>query len=81
MPQRDPEAARLEIVATNRLLEERMLRVIDNLSAPPSDAARPTFDGRSLAVARTQMQDAFMWLNRAVINAPRAMLPEDEINA
>lgn len=75
MSERDPEATRLQIVASNRQLEERILRMIDVVGA--SGIADP----RWLAVGRTDLEKGFASINRAILNPERALLPEDLTNA
>lgn len=56
-------------------VEERLLRDMDVMA----DSQEPhRFDGRWLAVARTQLQQGFMALNRAVFQPRRIRLPGDE---
>lgn len=59
------------IVNVNKALEERALRQLD----PMSDATR--FDQRWVAIARTQIEQGFMAMNRAVFKPSRIKLPED----
>lgn len=49
-------------------LEERTLRFIET---------RHTADPRSVAIAITQLQGAFMWANRAIAKPQRVTLMED----
>lgn len=51
--------------------EERIMRKLDALK----DSA--TIDGRWLAIGRTQLEQAFMAINRAVFQPGRVELPED----
>lgn len=56
-------------------VEERLLRDLDAMA----DSQEPgRFDGRWLAVARTQLQQGFMALNRAVFQPQRIRLAGDE---
>lgn len=54
--------------------EERIMRKLDALK----DSA--TIDGRWLAIGRTQLEQAFMAINRAVFQPGRVELPEDRGN-
>jgi hypothetical protein len=80
-PTQSPEA----IAAVNRFkeLEERTLRHIEVLLGERTGqhfiADRGGVDARMLAVGRTQLQLAFMALNRAVFQPGRVALPEDEL--
>lgn len=58
-------------VNANKEIEERLLRIIDDMKA------QPEFDQRLVAVANTQFQGAFMFLNRAIFQPQRVALPED----
>lgn len=73
---------KIDVVNENKIIEERLLRRLDNMSALASD-----IDGRWLAVARTHFEQArthfeqgFMALNRAVFKPGRVALPEDNAN-
>lgn len=63
---------KVSFVNGNKELEERVLRRLDEM------AAIEDFDQRMVALARTNIQDAFMWANRAVFRPERAKLPEDD---
>ena len=67
-PQSDDK---VQIVNCAKELEERVLRHLDML------AAQPNHDKRMVALARTGIQEAFMWANRAVFQPGRIKLPED----
>ena len=67
-PQGDDKVAAVNV---NKELEERLLRRIDALRAEGKH------DGRMLALAFTGVQDACMWLNRAIFQPARVKLPED----
>ncbi|MDE2469418.1 MAG: hypothetical protein KGL35_11895 [Bradyrhizobium sp.] len=58
-------------VNENKIAEERILRVIDNLIATGYG------DPRWLSIARTDLEKGFMALNRAVFQPSRIKLPED----
>ena len=72
-PQSD---AAIALVNHFKEVEERLLRDIDAMC----DGTEPPhrFDQRWLAVARTQLQQGFMALNRAVFQPGRIALPGDE---
>lgn len=65
---------KVALVNENKILEERLLRQIEKLKNTPGLGADP----RMLALAFTGVQDACMWLNRAVFQPTRVKLPEDE---
>lgn len=65
---------RVNLVNENKILEERVLRQIEKIK----DAGG--YDGRMAALALTGIQDAFMWLNRAVFQPSRIDLPPDTSN-
>ena len=67
-PQSDDK---VQTVNAAKELEERVLRHLDKL------AAEPNHDKRRVALAKTGIQEAFMWANRAVFQPGRVKLPED----
>lgn len=69
-PQSDERVA---VVNVNKELEEHVLRQIYIMQA-----SGPDYDQRMVAIARTGVQEAFMWLNRAVFQPGRVKLAEDE---
>ena len=62
------------LVNENKHIEERVLRQIDKHTLA-NDAIN--VDQRMVALARTNIQQAFMWLNRAAFQPGRVQLPED----
>lgn len=56
---------------SHKVLEERVLRFLDELKA------RPDVDQRWLAIGRTSIEQGFMAVNRAVFKPGRIDLPED----
>jgi len=62
----------LDLVNENKILEEKVLRQIDQHHFNSS------VDGRAVAIARTKIEEGFMWLNRAVFQPSRVTLPEDK---
>lgn len=62
----------IDLVNANKRHEERVLRVIDALAEVEAT------DKRWLAIARTQIEQGFMALNRAVFKPGRVGLPEDD---
>jgi len=62
----------VSLVNENKVLEERVLRQIDTIRSGGSD-----YDQRMVAIANTKIQEAFMWLNRAVFQPTRITLPDD----
>lgn len=64
-------ATKVIAVNVNKELEERVLRRIDEMSVTDE------YDQRMISLARTNVQQAFMWLNRAVFQPTRVKLPED----
>ncbi len=70
-------AANLALVARNKFHEERILRLIESYAASTVEGKK-VFDARCLALARTHIEDAFMWLNRGIMQPRRVTLPEDE---
>lgn len=66
--------AKVDLVNANKMLEERCLRALDHL------ATLADTDKRHLALARTHLETAWMWANRAVFKPNRASLPGDPSN-
>lgn len=63
--------ARVALVNANKQAEERVLRLLDEL------AAQPGIDPRWFAIGRTQIEQGFMAINRAVFQPQHMKLPED----
>jgi hypothetical protein len=61
-----------DAVNQNKQLEERVLRVLDELRDSGTD-----IDQRWLAIGRTHLETAFMCINRAIFRPGRVELPED----
>lgn len=73
-----PEA--IAAVDVFKELEERTLRHIDWLnSQAKDDGTGVSVDPRLLAVGRTQLQGAFMFLARAIFQPQRVALPGDDM--
>lgn len=69
---------RINLVNQNKEIEERAMRQIDRLAGKGNSSLDASeFDQRMVAIARTKLQEAFMWLNRAVFQPQRISLPED----
>jgi hypothetical protein len=60
------------MVNDNKTVEERLLRVLDEM------ASEERFDRRWLAIARTHFEEGFMAFNRAIFRPGRVTLPEDK---
>lgn len=63
--------AKVALVNENKVLEEKVLRQIDKMRLDPD------VDQRMVAVAHTNIQQSFMWLNRAVFQPARVDLPNE----
>lgn len=68
---RPQPAAAVALVGVNKEMEERILRCLDKLAT--DDAV----DKRWLAIGRTQIEQGFMAINRAIFQPARVSLPED----
>lgn len=66
-------AEKVELVNANKVLEERVLRRLDDL------AKRLDVDPRWLAVGKTHLELAFMAVNRAIFKPVRVDLPTDRL--
>lgn len=63
------------LVTHFKQLEEQLLRELDVMA----DSVEPhRFDKRWLAIARTNLEQGFMALNRSVFQPTRIRLPDDE---
>lgn len=60
------------MVNINKQAEEGLLRMMDEY------AGHPEVDKRWLAIARTNIEQGFMALNRSIFKPGRVALPEDE---
>jgi hypothetical protein len=64
----------VEAVSSMKRTEERVLRFLDEMTAP--QAISPV-DQRWLAIGRTHIEQGFMAVNRAIFRPGRVDLPED----
>jgi hypothetical protein len=55
-------------VNTNKLIEERVLRILDDLKD------HPDVDQRWLAIGRTQIEQGFMAVNRSIFKPARVQI-------
>ena len=62
----------VSLVNVNKEIEERVLRILDELKA------RPDIDQRWLQAGRTQIELGLMAVNRSVFQPGRVRLPEDD---
>lgn len=62
---------KVDLVNWNKVTEELMLRRLDQL------AGMEGVDKRWLAIGRTQIEQGFMAVNRAIFKPDRVALPED----
>jgi hypothetical protein len=63
------------LVNANKQIEERVLRILDDLGN------NPEIDKRWLAIGRTAIENGFMAVNRSIFKPGRAKLPEDASNS
>lgn len=70
---RSQTQAAVDTVNENKLIEERVIRRIEQTTAIVGIDP----DRRNLALARTYIEIGFMYLNRAVFKPERVKLPED----
>ncbi len=69
--QRQTSAA-VDLVNRNKIMEERVLRLLDELAATGS------CDPRWLAIGRTAIEQGFIAINRAVFQPERVTIPGDD---
>lgn len=69
-----PTDWKVDLVNENKRLEEVVLRSID---FHRTGAMASQIDQRAVALAQTKIQEAFMWLTRAVFQPKRIALPGD----
>lgn len=69
----DQTQSAVDLVNTNKQIEEVILRRMDELAKLPAG----TVDGRHFALARTNIEQGFMWLNRSIFQPSRVSLPDD----
>lgn len=68
----------VDLVNENKQLEERVLRRFDELATLTAvNGEDVSIDKRWLAIARTDLEKAFMAANRAIFQPARAKLPGD----
>lgn len=69
--------ANVALVNENKVLEEKVLRQLDKMVKQNMEAdaaglgASAMHDPRFMALARTAIQEGFMWMNRAVFKPER----------
>lgn len=72
---------KVDIVNGFKADEERILRKLDGMMAAtrkgPNDSGPNPYDGRWLAIGRTQLEQAFMAINRSVFQPGRVTLEGD----
>jgi len=61
---------KVDLVNTNKTLEERVLRQLDEIQQ------NPKIDKRWLAIGRTHLEQAFMAINRSVFQPQRVSVVE-----
>lgn len=69
---------KVEIVNQNKLSEEYINRLIEDLADREESM---DLDVHALYQAQTKFTEAWMWLNRGVFNPSRIELPEDKVEA
>lgn len=64
-------SSKVDVVNFNKQLEERSIRQVERLRD------LTLADPRMAAIGITKLQEAWMWINRAVFQPERVKLPED----
>ena len=72
---KDQTQANIDMVNTNKIDEEHLLRMLDDMYAS-MDAA---YDKRWLSIARTHFEQGYMALNRAIFQPGRVRLRTDPV--
>lgn len=73
-----PQEWQVDLVNEGKLIEERVLRYFERLRN--NDVLSASSESqRAVAIAKTEVQGAFMWANRAVFNPGRIKLASDEV--
>ena len=67
----------VDLVAKGKVLEERVLRYIEEVSAHLNSEFGVGGDPRFAAIGKTEIQNGFMMVYRSVFNPERIKLPED----
>lgn len=67
--------SRVDQVNHFKRVEERILRELDEMRLPAG------IDQRWLAIGRTHLEQAFMAINRSILQPHRVSLPEDAIDS
>jgi hypothetical protein len=70
---KDQTHDRINLVNTNKIKEEQMLRLIDSMM----EATDAAYDKRWLSIARTHFEQGYMALNRSIFCPQRIELPPD----
>ena len=71
---RPQNQAAVDAVNANKLTEEKILRLIDDLQNGTLNGEAFQADGRWLSIARTQIEQGFMALNRSIFKPERVAL-------
>lgn len=72
IPYTPDEADKAELISEVNEFEEELLRMVEDLEVMSG------INKRFLAIAKTDLQKAFMVLTSAIVNRPRISLPGDE---
>lgn len=75
---RQLSAEQIALMNQNKLIEELAMRQID---AHVREHGSTEIDQRMVALARTNLQDAFMWLNRSIAQPQRIRPTVDDLEA
>lgn len=63
----------VEVVNTNKVMEERILRMIDTIQADAGLKADPRWSAK----ARTSIEEGFMFLNRSIFKPERVNIDSE----
>ena len=65
---------RIDLVNKNKLIEEQVLQILDDLKTEVD------VDQRWLAIGRTKLEEAFMAINRSIFKPSRVLTHKDPLS-
>ena len=68
---RQPEQWQLQLVNNNKVVEERLLRMIEGFEEMNAETEGKMIEPRDLALGKRKLIEAFMWINRSIMRPQR----------